>query len=139
MALLDINWKPNEKDKYQFVTIWLPAFFVVVGGIVYWNTRSLHWPAAIWGGGFLLSLSGYLIPALRRPLFVGWMVAAYPIGWTISHLLLAAIYYLVFTPIGLLVRLIVGDPMQRKFDRSAKTYWIPHNPGGDTKRYFKQF
>jgi hypothetical protein len=57
----------------------------------------------------------------------------------VSHLLLLVVYYLVLTPIGLLMRLIGYDPLQRRFDRSAQSYWTPHDPAADDARYFKQF
>jgi hypothetical protein len=139
MALLDINWKPSTRELRQFAGVWFPAFFILVGGLVWYKTGSLSIAATIWSVAFVVSLIGYLVPPFMRLVWVGWMAAAFPIGWTISHLVLAVIFYLVFTPIGLLVRLFQGDPMQRKFDRSTKTYWVPHNPGGNTKRYFKQF
>ena len=67
------------------------------------------------------------------------MTAVYPIGWIISHALLAMIYYLAITPIGVVMRLCGRDPLQRALDRSAKTYWTPHNVSEDTERYFQQF
>jgi hypothetical protein len=67
------------------------------------------------------------------------MLAALPIGWTISHLVLGAVYYLVLTPIGLVMRLLGRDPMQRRFDRSAKSYWIERTPRTDPSRHFRQF
>ena len=45
------------------------------------------------------------IPMSRKWIYLGWIYAAFPIGWTVSHLLLAAIYYLIVTPIALAVRL----------------------------------
>ena len=44
-------------------------------------------------------------------MFLGWMYAAFPIGWTISHLLLLAVYYFVLTPVGLALRLTGRDPV----------------------------
>ncbi|MBT2383374.1 hypothetical protein [Streptomyces sp. ISL-11] len=38
--------------------------------------------------------------------------------------LLIAVYYLLVTPIGLLSRL-VRDPLTRRWDRGARSYWIP--------------
>ena len=67
------------------------------------------------------------------------MYAVYPIGWTVSHLALAVVYYLVVTPIGLLMRLFGRDPMRRKFDPSATTYWQPHESPDEPERYFRQF
>jgi len=81
----------------------------------------------------------YAAPALRRPIYLGWMYASYPIGWAVSHVLLAIIYFVVLTPVGLVVRVCGHDPMQRRFDRQAASYWIERQPGGDVKRYFRQF
>ena len=77
-------------------------------------------------------------PAGKR-LYVGWMSAAMPIGWTISQLLLGAVYYVVITPIGLIMRAVGRDPMRRRFDPQAKSYWIDHRDVEDMDRYFRQF
>jgi hypothetical protein len=89
--------------------------------------------AAIIGG------AGLAVPALIKPVYLAWMAAAFPIGWTISHLLLGAIFYLLITPIGLLVRVFGHDPMHRKFEPDAESYWAKHHTGGDSSRYFRQF
>ena len=67
------------------------------------------------------------------------MALAMPIGWTVSHLLLLAIFYFLVTPVGLLMRGFGYDAMCSRFDRSAKSYWLKHDPGSDPARYFKQF
>jgi len=79
------------------------------------------------------------VPSLRRPMFVGWMYAAYPLGFIVSHVLLGLVYFGVVTPIGLLLRAVGHDPMTRRFDRSAKTYWIAREQTRDVRRYFRQF
>ena len=81
----------------------------------------------------------FVVPPLRRSVYLGWLYAAYPIGFVVSHVILGAIYYLVFTPIGLLLRAAGKDPMQRAFDRNAKTYWVEHDPHADARRYLRQF
>ena len=86
-----------------------------------------------------LSVAGLLWPALMRLIFVAWMAVAYPIGWTISHLVFLVIFFLVIAPIGLVMRLLSGDPLVRRFNSSAPTYWVAHNPGGNTARYLRQF
>jgi hypothetical protein len=139
MAMIEINWNPSARELRRFASAWFPLFFILVGGLVFYKTRSWPIAAAIWTPAFLVSLAAYLWPRFARLVFVGWMCAAFPIGWTISHLLLAFIYYVVLTPIGLLMRLVGRDPMERSFDRKAASYWVPHNPGGDTARYFRQF
>ena len=43
-----------------------------------------------------------------------------PIAWTVSHLLAGGVaYFLVATPIALVLRALGRDPMRRSFDRRA--------------------
>ena len=139
MAMIEINWSPSRRELKQFAGIWFPGLFALVGALVAYHTQSLAVGACIWVPGLLLGLIGFLFPRLARPVFVGWMCVAYPIGWIVSHVLLAAVFFLVITPIGLAFRVLGRDPLRRKFDRSASTYWIPHSASRDSRRYFRQF
>ena len=49
------------------------------------------------------------------------------------------IYYLVLTPVGLLLRIRGYDPLNRKFQPRADTYWVERETSVDTDRYFRQF
>lgn len=139
MALIEINKNPSTRELRQFAGIWFPAFCALVGGLL-WYKWDLHAAAIVlWCVGGGVAAIGLMIPALMRPIFIGWMYAAFPIGWTISHLLLAMIYYLLITPIGLVMRLVGYDPMQRELDPAAKTYWVKHKQSEDAARYFRQF
>jgi hypothetical protein len=65
---------------------------------------------------------------------------AWPIGFVVSHVVLALVYYLVLTPIGLAMRVFGYDPMRREFDRSAESYWIARDTAEiKAERYFRQF
>jgi len=138
MALIQINWDPSPRELRQFNVIWFPACFAVAGGLVYYHSGSLTAAAVLWAVGLVLSLVGLFRPSFMRLIFVGWMALAYPLGWAVSHLLLAVTFYLVITPTGLVMRLLGRDPLERRFDRSAPTYWVAHNSGGNTARYFRQ-
>lgn len=137
MALIEINWNPSRAELRQFAGLWL-AFSGAIGAVAWWQTHS--WPLAgtLWAVGSGTGLAGLLSPPLVRPIFVASTVVAYPIGWTVSHLLLGLIFHGLLTPIGLLMRLCGRDPLRRSFDRAAATYWIPHEPSEDISRYFRQ-
>jgi hypothetical protein len=137
--LIETNWNPSRSELRQFAGIWFPALLGAVGALVLWRTHSLPWATALWGVAAMVAFVGLLKPEFIRPVFVTWMSMAYPVGWTISHLLLAAIFYLVITPVGLVMRALGYDPMRRVLDRSAKTYWFVHVPGDGAARYFRQF
>jgi hypothetical protein len=64
---------------------------------------------------------------------------AFPIGFVVSHVVLAVLFFGVLTPVGLILRLLGRDPLQRHFESDKKSYWadLPDSiPQGD---YFRQF
>lgn len=81
----------------------------------------------------------WLQPELGRKLYVGWMVAVTPAGWAVSSLVLVLIYYVVFTPIGLILRLAGRDPLRRRFDPRAQSYWVARSRRQGAATYFRQF
>jgi hypothetical protein len=61
------------------------------------------------------------------------MKFAFLLGWLNTRLLLGVFFYLILTPIGLLLRLTGRDLLDRKIDPAARTYWskrevVPFDP-----------
>ena len=135
MSLLQLDVMPSARQLRWFAALWWPAMCAVIGTVAF---RKGYATAAfsIWIAGGLLALAGSWRPAILQPLYVGLMRLTYPIGWVVSHLVLAVIYFAIITPIGFLVR-IFHDPMERNLDRSTSSYWIPRQPS-DPDRYFRQ-
>jgi hypothetical protein len=138
VALIEIKANPSRRELLWFGVIAL-AVFALIGGVVYWRAESLPWAAAVWCVGVAFSGLFYAVRPLRLPMYRAWMYAIYPIGFAVSHALLAATFYLVFTPLGLLMRLVGYDPLRRPFEPDANTYWRRHDPGADSDRYFRTF
>ncbi|MFG0285121.1 MAG: SxtJ family membrane protein [Phycisphaerales bacterium JB039] len=86
-------------------------------------------------GGLIVLLS----PRSGRNLYRWWMGAVGPIGWTIAHILLGTVYYLVITPIGLAMRTAGYDPMARSGRSDSPSYWAARRPRPEARRYFRQF
>jgi hypothetical protein len=87
----------------------------------------------------LLAAVAVFAPQWMRWPFVAAMVVAYPVGFVVSWVVLAAVYYGVLTPIGFLRRRLAGDPLERTVDPAAKTYWHRRPPPPPTGRYFRQY
>jgi hypothetical protein len=138
MALIEINRAPTARQLRQFAGVWV-VFFGVAGAVV------LHrhgWPTtwvAVWVAIVLAGLTSLFLPRLAGLLYVGLSYATFPIGWLVSHVVLTVVYYGVFTPIGLLMRLVGRDPLQRRLDPSSPSYWKPRPESTDTQRYFHQY
>jgi hypothetical protein len=116
------------------------ALFVgLIGGLLIWKL-GLH-DVAYWMWGLSVPLIAvyYAVPGWRRSIYRGWLWSVFPIGWVVSHVIFALIFYLVFTPVGLLMRLFGYDPLRRRACPEASTYWIEKSPVSDPKSYFRQF
>jgi hypothetical protein len=136
--MLDVNWNPSRRELRQFAGLCL-VFGAAVGGLILYRGGSWSVALTIWAVAAMVAALGLASPTLMRPIYMGWMAAAYPIGWTVSHFVLAVTFYLVVTPIGLLLRLAGREPLGRRPHGSAGSYWIRHEPPRDAASYFKQF
>ncbi len=65
------------------------------------------------------------IPALLKYFYIAWMKFAFILSWFNTRLLLCVIFYLIFSPIGLLMRLFKIDLLDRRFNRTRQSYWKP--------------
>ncbi|MHC4128509.1 MAG: SxtJ family membrane protein [Planctomycetota bacterium] len=136
--MIDLKRNPSRRELFWFGAMFA-AFFALVGALIRWKLDAPVAAAVVWGVAGAIAAGYYVLPSLRRPLYAAWMLAAFPIGWLISHVLLAVVYYVVLTATGLVMRLLGHDPMQRRLDPDASSYWVEHNPGADRARYFRQF
>ena len=88
----------------------------------------------------LFFLSSLFIPNILKPLYIFWMRFAFILSWMNTRLILIVIYYLIFTLIGLLIRLFKKDLLERKINRNNSSYWKKkEEPVFDRLNYEKQF
>jgi ABC-type uncharacterized transport system permease subunit len=136
--MIDIPRNPRRKDLVVFGVLLLP--FVAFVGWMLFRAFESRVPAVIaWSAGGALWLAFVLWPAARRRIYVGWILAVFPIGWTVSHVIVFVVYYFVVTPVGLVLRACGMDPMRRAFPTEEPTYWAEREPAPDQERYFRQF
>src|SRR5258707_374730 len=134
----DIPFQPPRKTLRQFAWLWI-AFF---GGFAVWQAlvRGNSTPATVFA---VLALTigpiGLARPEWLRPIYVAWMVLAFPIGWAVSQAVTAVLFYRPFTPIGLVFRLIGRDPLHRSPRPGGGAAWSPHPRPSDPPGYFPQF
>jgi len=139
MAVIEINRNPTRRQLNQFGFIWL-GFLVLFGAIARFKLDAPNLALGLWVAALVVPVVGWLIPSVMRAVFLGMSYAAWPIGFVVSHVILALVYYLVFTPVGLAMRIFGYDPMKRGFDESASSYWVTRDPAAaEPKRYFRQF
>ncbi len=72
----------------------------------------------------------------------GWIalaVVTFPIGFTLSYLIMGVLFFGIITPAGLLLRWSGKDPLERRWDPEAESYWVDSREPRPKSDYFKQF
>ncbi len=138
MTCSDLNFAPPARTLRQFAGLWL-VFFAVLA-----TARGLRdgvTSAALALAALALTVGplGLWRPALVRPVYVAAVVLTFPLGWLTSRLLLAALYYGVFTPLGLALRLTGRDGLRLRPCPQQASYWAERPAPQDVSRYFHQF
>lgn len=112
------------------------------------------WPAIEWGrlpridiglvrfwalaAGAVFLAAALFIPQALRPLNVVWFRLGQLLGRIVNPIVLGILFFAVFTPFGLLMRLFGADPLRLRLDRDARSYWIkrdPPGPSGDSMKH----
>lgn len=136
--MIPINWTPDRRILSEFSEAGMFALGMVAAPLAYFRGHP-SLAAGFWLAAVALRLVGLVRPAWIRPVFLGLTLATWPIGWVVSKLALALLYFGVFTPIALAFRLAGRDALARQADPSAKTYWEPYRPNRGLERYLRPF
>jgi Saxitoxin biosynthesis operon protein SxtJ len=138
MNWCDIPWRPARRTLRQFAGLWIVCF----AGLASWHGWiHVHPRLAV---AYLIAAVtvgplGLVKPEAIRPIFVGWMAAVFPVGWIVSRLVLAVLFYGLFTPVGLIFRLVGRDALCRSYQPETQTYWTQRPMTADMDRYFRSF
>jgi len=139
MSLIEINLKPTDKDLRLFGRAALIASVLLTVLLYLIKGLAFKWCGVILGIGVLIFLASIVSFRFIRWIYIGLTLLTFPIGLTISFIVMAVFYYGLLTPSGIIFRLIGRDPLRRKLDKTMKSYWIPHRPCEKNERYFSQF
>lgn len=134
MPLVAFNWSPEQRVLRQFG--WVAMAVGLLLALFVWDGWAA-WAAA--GAGVASGLASVVRPSLNRPLFVALSAITYPIGFVVSIAVMVLLFYVVVTPIGLLMRAFGGDPLARGRDSRSASYWTPAGPPRPKEDYFRQY
>jgi polyferredoxin len=139
MALVSLNLNPSKKQLRDFGLV---ALFMcnVIGLLLLWLGRI---PPKGLVAFFLIGLAIYVLSrtstTLIKPIYLAMLFLTFPIGWVVSYLAMGLFYYGIVTPLAVFFKILGRDPLCRKYDSQANTYWIPYKRKKSAKDYFHQF
>jgi len=116
------NKRDELKDLRQFGMA-LAGILMVFGAIHFMKNRIAF---AQWfcGTGLAVLCAGLFAPRTLRYIYAIFLKIAHAIGWFNTRVILAIIYFLLLTPIAVAMKILGKDPLKRKIDKSASTYWV---------------
>jgi len=98
---------------------------VVFGFLLPWSWEWESQPSLVWIGiGIAVVVWALIAPDSMRSLYRIWMRVALKIGHIVNSVILAIVYFLVITPMGIVMRLLGKDPMRRELDRNVASYRV---------------
>lgn len=142
----EINWRPGKADLHKFalsLIIGFPCIALIFFIFAWLRHHSMPVPlgylqlAGVGAGAGLICM---LIPVIARPLYFVWFTATACIGLVMSNLIIGLLYYGLFTPIGLVMRLFGRDALALKWQKGKTgSYWKDVPPPGSAESYFSQY
>ena len=113
------------------------GLFAVLCGVSSWRSGSIN----VWllGAAAVFLIVTLTAPGLLGPLNRVWSGIGRILHAVVSPIILAILFYGVITPIGVLARLLGHDPLRRRIDRGAPSYWVERKPGATKNSMRKQF
>lgn len=98
------------------------AAFVVIAGVSAWRGHVLA-PRILGSLGVVLLLAGVLVPGRLSRVYAAWMGLATVLSKFVSPVVVGAIYFVILTPAGVLMRLLGKNPLwHREHDGG---FWMP--------------
>ncbi len=113
------------------------AFLVITFLILLRHKHSILITSCISLGFFA---AAFIMPMALKYIYIFWMRLAFVLAWVNTRIILIFIFYLVFTPIGLVMKIFRKDLLERKIEKEKGSYWhIRPKKAFDPLNYERQF
>ena len=111
----------EEKNRLRKFGITMGIAFLVIAVLILLKHR--HSPRLFFALSAVFFAAGFIFPLALKPVYSIWMRIGFILGWINTRLILAVIFYLVFAPVGLFMRIFRIDLLDRKLEKNKMSYW----------------
>ena len=115
---------PQEGRKFAF-TVGLA--FIVIGAVSAWRGHRIP-PLILFALGGALLLAGLVVPGKLGGVYSAWMGLANRMSKVMAPIAMGAIYYVVMSPTGGLMRLFGHNPLRPR-EQGGSFWTVPSNGG----------
>ncbi|NQU95361.1 MAG: hypothetical protein HQ549_03925 [Candidatus Omnitrophica bacterium] len=117
--------KSTRKELREF-GLTIGVILVILGAVTLWRGKPTY-PYFLGVGALFIAL-GLTLPGILKPLQKVWMSFAVIMGFFVSRIILTILFYVVVTPIAIIVRILGKDILDQRIDKNRKTYWQKRSP-----------
>ena len=128
---------PSAQQLLGFHIAWFLAFCLLA--IAWQRAAARDWAFGSLLVAMLIPAVGWLYPPASRVIYLALAWLSFPIGWLVSRTLLVLVFFLIVTPIGLLLRSVHYDPLQIRDHSAADSYWRPRDTPVPPEDSFRQY
>ncbi|MDP2905510.1 MAG: SxtJ family membrane protein [Candidatus Omnitrophota bacterium] len=95
--------------------------FLVIAAVVFLRRRHAPLSLLVISGSFFVL--GIALPAILKPVYAAWMKLAVILSWINTRIILLILFYLILTPIGLIMRVFGKGTLDFKIEKNRDSYW----------------
>jgi Saxitoxin biosynthesis operon protein SxtJ len=130
-----VGMQATREELRKFAWIMMAAL-TVFGTIAFYrgSYRAVIYFYSIAG---IFLLFGLVMPTALAPVYRVWMGFAHVLSQINTTIILSLLFYIVLTPISLIMKLTQRDVLKKKFDRTSSTYWHSHKPMKSAKEHYE--
>jgi len=126
MLLEEIKSIKSDKKEFRKFGLTVGAVLLLIAAFLFWKERASFVYFAVPGSA--LMVFGAIIPLVLKPIFKAWMAFAVVMGFVMTRVILTVLYFGMFTPVALVLKLLRKDLLEEKWDKDADSYWVKRKP-----------
>ncbi len=111
----------NDKKEWRKFGFAAAVIMLAIGTIQIFTGKDLYRYFFAIGGIF--AFFALVAPVILKPVFILFSYLGIVLGWIMTRVILTILFYLVFTPTGLILRLFGKNLLDMKIDRNTPSYW----------------
>jgi len=115
------DFNSDTKSLRKFGITMSIAFAVITFFILFRHKQGIFATLSV---SILFFIFAFVMTNLLKPVYILWMKLAFILGWINTRLILIIIFYLVFTPIGIVIKLLGIDLLDRRINKDKDSYWL---------------
>ena len=129
MAHEDLNRQEDvEGSSDRSFGVVFACVFLIIAAWPLLQSGAPRWWAA--GVAAVFAVVALARPALLAPLNSIWMKFGILLGKIVAPIALGILFFVIITPLAMVMRLVGKDPLSLKQDNQANSYWVKREPPG---------